>query len=153
MAITTYKREVIRKLLHKTNNQVLKISTYQLSRSIKVMVADEHSFFNHRLEGLLIYVDKERDGILLFTSCHKYLEIIGIEVAHVRYRRLCLVEGAPAVDDFQSTLWIRGHHIRRGMDPLRWRNIRAQQQPVKQSFPARLSIWKPRREHRSNDYP
>ena len=47
-----------------------------------------------------------------------YSEIIGIEVAHVINRRLHLVEGAPMVDDFQSTLWIKGHHARQGMDPL-----------------------------------
>ena len=94
------------------------------------MVTNEHPAFDHRLEGLLIHVDGERDGILLCVSRHRYSEIIRIEVVHVCNRRLCLVEGAPTVDDFQSTLWIRGHHARRGMDPLLWWNIRAQQQLV-----------------------
>ena len=103
MALTACKREVRRKLLRKTSNQVLKISTYQLGRSVKVMVTDEHPIFGHRLEGLLIQVDEETDGILICASRHKYSEIIGIKVVHVRNRRLHLVKGAPTVDDFQST--------------------------------------------------
>ena len=62
------KRDVRRKLLCKSCNQVLKISTYQLSRSVKIMVTQEKLVFGHRLEGLLIHVDGERDGILLCTS-------------------------------------------------------------------------------------
>ena len=108
------KIEVRRKLLRKTSKQVLKISTYQLSRSVKVMVTDEHPVFGHRLEGLLINVDGELYGILLYASHHLYSKIIGIEVADVRNRRLCLVEGALMVNDFHSTLWIRGHHAHRG---------------------------------------
>ena len=153
MTFTACKREVRRKLLHKTSNRVLKISTYQLNRSLKVMVTNEHLVFSHRQEGLLIHVDEEYDGILLCASRHKYSEIIGIEVTHVRNRRLHLVEGASAIDDFQSTLWIRGHHARQGMDPLLRQNISAQQQLVKQPFLTSLIICKPRREHRSSDYP
>ena len=114
---------------------------------------DEHPFFGYRLEGLLIHVDGEHDGILLCASCHRYSKIIRIEVAHVRDKRLRLVEGAPTVDDFQSTLWIRGHHALQGMDHLLWWKIHAQQQSVRQPFLARLGIYKFRLEHRSNDYP
>ena len=95
------------------------------------MFTDERPIFGHRLEGLLIHVNGELDGILLYASHHRYSEIIGIEVAYVRNQRLQLVEGALAVDDFQSTLRIKGHHARRGMDPLLRRNIRAQQQSVR----------------------
>ena len=59
------KREVRRKLLRKTSNQVLKTSTYQLCRLVKVMVTDEHPVFDNQLEGLLIHVDGEQDGILV----------------------------------------------------------------------------------------
>ena len=102
MAVTACKREVRRKLLRKTSNQVLKISTYQLSQSVKVMVTDEYHVFGHRLEGLLIHVDGERDGIMLCASRHIYSKIIRIKVVHVRNRRLRLVERTPTVDDFQS---------------------------------------------------
>ena len=116
MIVIACKRgEVRRKLLCKTSNQVLKINTYQLSRSVKVMVMDEHPVFGHRLEGCLIHVDGKMDGILLYTSHHGYSEIIGTEVAHVCNLRLDPVEGPPAVDDFHNTLWIRGYHARRGM--------------------------------------
>ena len=106
------KRKVRRKLLRRTSNQVLKISTYQLNRSVKVMIMDKHPVFGHRLEGLLIHVDGEHDGILLCVSRHKFSEIIGIEVAHMSNRRLRLVEGAPTVDDLHSTFWIRANHAR-----------------------------------------
>ena len=62
--------------------------------------------------------------LLLCTSRHRHSEIIRIEVTHVCNRRLCLVKGTPTVDDLQSTLWTRGHHAHRGMDPLLRRNIR-----------------------------
>ena len=142
MAVRTCKRKVRRKLLRRTSNQVLKISTYQLSQLVKVMITNKHPVFGHRLEGLLIHVDGERDGILLCASRHRYSEIIGI-------KRLCLVEGAPAVDDLQSSLRIKGNHARWGMDPLLRQNLRAQQQP----FPTRLGICRHGREHRSSGYP
>ena len=117
------------------------------------MVTDKHLVLGHRLEGLLIHVDGERDGILLYASRHSCSEIIRIEVVHMCNRRLHLVEGAPAMDDLPSTLGIRGNHVRQGMDPLlRW-NIRAQQHLVKQPFPARLGIYRLGLEHWSNDYP
>ena len=59
------KREVRRKLLRKTSNQVLETSTYQLSRLVKVMVTDKHPVFDNQLEGPLIHVDEEQDGILV----------------------------------------------------------------------------------------
>ena len=95
----TCKRKVRRKLLSRTSNQGLKISTYHLSRLLKVMIIDKHPVFGHQLEGLLIHVDGERDGILLYASRHKYSEIIWIEVAHMRNHRLRLVKGAPVVDN------------------------------------------------------
>ena len=148
-----YQRKVRRKLLRKTSNQVLKISTYQLSQSVKVIIMDKHLVFGHRLEGLLIHVDGERDGILLCVSHHKYSKIIGTKVTHMCNWRLCLVEGAPTVDDLRSTLLIRGNHARWGMDPLLQWNIRAHQHSFKQPFPARLSVFRPGREHRSSGYP
>ena len=108
MAVKACKRKVRRKLLCRTSNQVVKIGTYQLSRSVKVMITDKHPVLNHRLEGLLIHVDKEWDGILLCASRHRYSEIIGIEVAQMPNRRLGLVERASTVDDLPSTLWIDG---------------------------------------------
>ena len=90
---------------------------------------------------------------MLFTSCHKYLKIIGIELTHMLNRRLRLVEGAPVVDDHSSTLWIKGNHARRGMDPLLQLNIRAQHHPIRQPIPARLNVCRPMREHRSSGYP
>ena len=117
------------------------------------MITNKHPVFGHRLEGLFIHVDGEWDSILLCASHHRYLEIIGIEVAHMRNGRLRLVKGAPAVDDLLSTHWIRGNHACRGMDPLLRRKIHAQQHLVRQPFPSRLGVYRLVWEHRSNDYP
>ena len=126
MTVTAWKREdVRRKSQHKINNQVLNIETYQLNRLVKVVIADEHPIFGLALEGLLVHVAGKRDGILLSTSSHRHPEKSGVEVVHVRERRLPLVEGAPTVNDLPSALWARSHCVRQIRDPLLRRNVRA----------------------------
>ena len=89
------------------------------------MIADEHPVFGHKLEGLFIQVVRKRDGVLLITSYHRHLEESGVEVAHVRNRKLPLVKGALMVNDFLGALWAMSHYVRRRMDPLSRGNIRA----------------------------
>ena len=105
IAVTTYKRrDVRRKSQHKTHVHVIKVKTYQLSRLVKVVVADEHPVFGHALEGLPIQIAGERDEVLLSTSHHQYLEKSGVEVTHVCEKILPLVNGAPTVNDFLGSL-------------------------------------------------
>ena len=126
MAITAWKKEgVRRKSQHKINNQVLKIKTYQISRLVKVVIADGHPVFDHALEGLPLHVAGERDRILLNTSHYRHPEKGKVKVAHVRDRRLPLVQGAPTVNDLLGALWARSHCVRRRRDPLLRRNVRA----------------------------
>ena len=101
--------DVRRKPQHKTHVHVLKVETYQLSRLIKVMVADVHLVLGHALEGLPIQVAGEGDGVHLNTSRHRYLEESREEVEHDCDRRLPLVKGAPAVNDFSGNLWTMSH--------------------------------------------
>ena len=127
MVVTAWKREGVKiKLKHKSNNQVLKIKTYQLSQLVKVVITDEHPVFGRALEGLPIQVAGERDGILLSTSRRWHPKKSRVEVAHVLNRKLPLVEGALMVDDFLSALWAMSHCIRQRMDPLLRGNVRAQ---------------------------
>ena len=96
--------DVRRKSQHKTHILVLKVKTYQFSRLVKVVVANEHPVFGHALEGLPIQIAKEGDRVLLTTSHHRYSEKSGVEVVHVCNRRLPLIKGALAVNDFLGRL-------------------------------------------------
>ena len=93
-----------RKSQHKTHVHVLKAKTYQLSRLVKIVVADEHPVFGHALEGFFIQIVGKEDKVLLNTSHHKYLEKSGVEVAHACDQRLPLVKGASIVNDFPISL-------------------------------------------------
>ena len=66
------------------------------------MIADEHPVFGHALEGLPIHVAGKRDEILLNMSRHRHLEKSGVEVAHVRNRRLSLIERASTLMIFRA---------------------------------------------------
>ena len=84
IVVTTYKRGDVRsKPQHKTHVHVLKAKTYQLSRLIKVVVANVHLDLDHLLEGLPIQVVGEGDGVLLNTSHHQYSEESRVEVTYV----------------------------------------------------------------------
>ena len=83
VVIACNRGDVRRKSQQQTHIQVLKVKTYQFSRLVKVLVADEHPIFGHALEGLPIQIAKDGDGVLLSTSRHQYSEKSGVEVAHV----------------------------------------------------------------------
>ena len=99
--MTAYKRGYVsKKSQHKTHVHVLKVKTYKLSRLVKVMVADEHPVFGHALEGLLIQITRELEGVLLNKIHHWYWKKSGVDVAHVCDERRPLVKGALTVNDF-----------------------------------------------------
>ena len=132
IAATAYKRKDFRrKSQHQTHVQVRKVKTYQLSRLVKVMVANEHPVFGHSLERLPIQIAGEWDAVLLSASRHRHSEKSGLEVTHAYDRRPPLVKGAPTANDFPGTLWTRSHRVHRRTILLLRQNIRAQPQPVR----------------------
>ena len=125
MAVTTSKKGTVRrKTQNKTDNHILKIKTYQLNRLVEVVIMDKHPIFNHTLEGLPIHIAGKWDGVLLNTSRHQSLEKSGIEVLHVRERRLPLVKGVPTINDLSGSLWTRSQCVHQRMDPLLRQNVR-----------------------------
>ena len=76
---------------------------------MEVVVANEHPIISHGLEIFFVHMRRKRNGILLCAGCHGYPEVYGIKATYVHNRRFLLVEGVPAVDDFQ--------HIPRDREP------------------------------------
>ena len=92
VVIAYKKRGYRRESIHKTQAPMLRDQSYQLNRLVKVMVANKHPVLSHTLVRFLIHIVGEGNEILFNTSHHRYSEEIGIELAHMRSRRVPLVK-------------------------------------------------------------
>ena len=77
------------------------------------MIVDIHLVFYNVLIGPLIHVVGEGDGVLLRTSHHRDEEAMGVEVAHVRDRRIPLIQKVTFFDEQPCNFLFMCQHIRR----------------------------------------
>ena len=91
--LLAYKKGGVRReSQHKTQAQTLRGQSYQLSRLVKVMVANRHPVLSHTLVGFLVHIAGEGNGILFRTGHHQYSEEIGVEFVHMCGRKVPILK-------------------------------------------------------------
>ena len=94
-----------------TKHLLKKVRPYQPGHLIEVVITDIHPVFGHMPIGPLIQVVGEGDGVLLKISHHRNAEVEGVEIAHVHYRRIPLVERVTFSNKQPGNFLIRCRHI------------------------------------------
>ena len=94
------------------------------------MIVDIHPIFRHTSIEPLIHVVGEGDGVLLRTSHHWDAEDVGIEIEHVRDRRIPLVERVAFSNEQLNSFLIKCQRVRRRTGLLQRLDLQAKYQLV-----------------------